>query len=125
MLGSWGCKEAAAASAPAEPKPGKKRVRLAKKQTRSRVSPDTTHPVPDSRVLRYAPSRCHRPPIFNLPHTGSQPHLDSTDCKLTVTSKPLIFWIVRVLSSEEASEDTLRHCCTSVVICHHLKVLLD
>jgi len=50
------------------------------RERQRRESPDSTHPVPDSRVLRYAPSRCHHPPSYSSPFS-TQPPLDCTDCE--------------------------------------------
>ncbi|KAM0736867.1 hypothetical protein ACS0PU_006516 [Formica fusca] len=68
MLGSWGWKEELELGVGTT-------ATLQEKQRRE--SPDSTHPVPDSRVLRYAPSRCHHPP--SSPHFSTQPPLDCTD----------------------------------------------
>lgn len=74
MLGSWGCEE--------ELELGEDSTTSTSSQERQRrESPDSTHPVPDSRVLRYAPSRCHHPPSYSSPHFSTQPPLDCTDCK--------------------------------------------
>ncbi|KAK1117944.1 hypothetical protein K0M31_015611 [Melipona bicolor] len=72
MLGSWGWEE--------ELELGEGTATPSQDRQR-RESPDSTHPVPDSRVLRYAPSRCHHPPSFNSPHFSTQPPLDCTDCE--------------------------------------------
>lgn len=53
------------------------------RDTLRRESPDSTHPVPDSRVLRYVPSRCYHPPatVFDESNFSEQPPLSSKDCK--------------------------------------------
>jgi len=72
MLGSWGWEE--------ELELGEGTTAPSHERQR-RESPDSTHPVPDSRVLRYAPSRCHHPPSYSSPHFSTQPPLDCTDCE--------------------------------------------
>jgi len=74
MLGSWGWEEKLELGE-GTTTPTRERQR--------RESPDSTHPVPDSRVLRYAPSRCHHPPSYSSPF-NTQPSLYCTDCEYTL-----------------------------------------
>lgn len=70
MLGSWGWEEVLELGEGTTP---------LLQNCQRRESPDSTHPVPDSRVLRYAPSRCHPPASVNSSQYSLQPPLDCTD----------------------------------------------